>query len=339
MKFVDYVTITVRSGNGGAGAVSFRREKYVPRGGPDGGDGGAGGSVILEADDQLNTLLDLRYHRHHRAGHGATGAGANKKGADGDDVVIRVPVGTVASDRETGKVLAELVESGQREVLARGGRGGKGNTYFKSATHQAPRYSQPGTDGEEREVVLELKLLADVGLVGFPNAGKSTLVASLSAAKPRIADYPFTTLEPSLGVVRVGEYESFVIADIPGIIEGAHEGKGLGTRFLRHIERNAVLVFVIPVDADAPAREFETLKRELTLYDAELPGKPYHVVVTKIDLVAPELRDRTINEFRRILGEPDASGISAVARIGLDEIKAKLWSIIRKLAEEETSLD
>jgi GTP-binding protein len=335
MKFVDYVTITVRSGNGGAGAVAFRREKYVPRGGPNGGDGGDGGSIIVEADQQLYTLLDLRYHRHHYADNGAPGGGSNKKGADGADIVIRVPVGTVVSERATGETLVELVEPGQRSVLARGGMGGKGNAFFKSATHQTPRFAQDGIPGEELEIVLELKLLADVGLVGFPNAGKSTLVAAISAAKPKIADYPFTTLQPTLGVVQVGDYQSFVIADIPGLIEGAHEGKGLGTRFLRHIERNAVLLFTIPVDEPEPAEQYSTLKRELVLFEPELAKKPYLVAVTKMDLVAPDKRGEKLAEIRAALGEPEALGISSVARIGLDEIKTRLWAIIQTLTEEK----
>lgn len=337
MKFVDYVTISVRSGNGGAGAVAFRREKYVPRGGPNGGDGGDGGSVVVEADQQLYTLLDLRYHRHHNADNGAPGAGANKKGADGSDIVIRVPVGTVVSDRATGAPLAELVEHGQRAVLAQGGKGGKGNAFFKSATHQTPRFSQDGTPGEEREIVMELKLLADVGLVGFPNAGKSTLVAALSAAKPKIADYPFTTLQPTLGVVEVGDYQSFVIADIPGLIEGAHEGKGLGTRFLRHIERNAVLLFTIPADEPDPATQYATLRRELVLFEPELAEKPYHVAVTKMDLIAPNEREETLSRIRAAIGEPDALGISSVARLGLDELRGRLWHTIQKLGSEKAS--
>ncbi len=332
MKFVDYVTITVRSGNGGAGAVAFRREKYVPRGGPDGGDGGDGGSVILEADKQLYTLLDLRYNRHHFAKNGTSGSGSNKKGPDGPDIVIRVPVGTTATDRQTGKKLAELYEDGQRITIARGGCGGKGNAFFKSATNQTPRHAQEGTTGEEYEVVLELKLLADVGLVGLPNAGKSTLVSVISAAKPRIADYPFTTLEPSLGVVYVGDYQSFVIADIPGIIEGAHEGKGLGTRFLRHIERNAVLLFVIPADDPDPRGTYAVLRNELAMFDEDLVDKPHVVTVTKMDLLPPDERAPMLGRIRKALSEPTVVGISAVAQIGLDELKARLWEEIQSIA-------
>lgn len=330
MKFVDYVTITVRSGKGGPGAVAFRREKYEPRGGPNGGDGGDGGSIILEADPQLYTLLDLRYNRHHFAKNGQPGSGSNKKGKDGEDIVLRVPVGTVARDTETEAALGELAEPGDRLVLAQGGRGGKGNAHFKSATRQAPRFAQPGEAGEERDVTLELKLLADAGLVGFPNAGKSTLVASLSAARPKIADYPFTTLEPTLGVVDAGQYQSFVIADIPGIIEGAHEGKGLGIRFLKHIERNAVLLFVIPVTSEAPGEEYATLLGELEAFNAELLEKPRLVALSKIDLLSEDEREERLQKLQ----EPFPSDvrvlpISAVARVGLDALKRTLWQTIQ----------
>ena len=339
MKFVDYVTITVRSGKGGPGAVAFRREKFEPRGGPNGGDGGEGGSIILEADPQLYTLLDLRYNRHHFAKNGQPGSGSNKKGKDGEDIVLRVPVGTVTKGSETDDVLGELTEPGQRLVLAKGGRGGKGNAHFKSATQQAPRFAQPGEPGEERDVTLELKLLADVGLVGFPNAGKSTLVASLSAAKPKIADYPFTTLEPALGVVSVEAYQSFVIADIPGIIEGAHEGKGLGIRFLKHIERNAVLLFVIPVTSEAPEKEYQTLLGELQAFNPELLYKPRLVALSKIDLLSEEERAEKL----QALGAPFGSDvrvlpISAVAQTGLEALRRALWQEIqaaRGLEEEE----
>ena len=338
MKFVDYVTITVRSGKGGPGAVAFRREKFEPRGGPNGGDGGEGGSIILEADPQLYTLLDLRYNRHHFAKNGQPGSGSNKKGKDGEDIVLRVPVGTVAKDSETEEELGELAEPGQRLVLAKGGRGGKGNAHFKSATRQAPRFAQPGEGGEERDVTLELKLLADVGLVGFPNAGKSTLVASLSAAKPKIADYPFTTLEPALGVVAVEAYQSFVIADIPGIIEGAHEGKGLGTRFLKHIERNAVLLFVIPVTSEAPGDEYETLLGELRAFNPDLLDKPRLVALSKMDLLPEEEWDEKLQELRAPFpSDVQVLPISAVARVGLEELKRTLWRTIEAArgAEEE----
>ncbi len=336
MKFVDYVTITVRSGKGGPGSVAFRREKYVPKGGPAGGDGGDGGSIILEADPQLYTLLDLRYNRHHFAQNGQPGSGANKKGSDGEDIVLRVPVGTVAKDKETDAVIGELLEEGDRLVLAQGGRGGKGNAFFKSATRQTPRFAQSGEEGEEKEVTLELRLLADVGLVGFPNAGKSTLISSLSAAKPKVADYPFTTLEPALGVVYVQEYESFVMADIPGIIEGAHEGKGLGDRFLKHIERNAVLLFVIPCTSDDPGGEFATLLNELGAFNPELLDKPRMIVLSKMDLIPEETRAAWV-EMAAETFEDDVflHPISAVAQVGLEPLKRALWAIIQAHRIEE----
>ncbi len=330
MKFVDYVTITVRSGKGGAGVVSFRREKYVPKGGPSGGDGGQGGSVILVADRQLYTLLDLRYNRHHFAASGEPGGKYLKSGKDGADIVLRVPPGTVVRDTDTGEPIGELAEDGERLVLARGGRGGKGNAFFKSATNQTPRFAQPGEPGEERNVTLELKLLADVGLVGFPNAGKSTLISTLSAARPKVADYPFTTLEPALGVVYVGAYESFVMADIPGIIEGAHEGRGLGLQFLKHIERNAVLLFVVPVTADDVAAEYETLLHELHMYSDELLDKPRILALSKTDLLAEDEQSALIEEARAALPAGLAVyPISAVAQRGLEELRHALWERVQ----------
>jgi GTPase len=329
MKFVDYVTITVRSGKGGPGAVAFRREKYEPKGGPAGGDGGEGGSVRIEADSNLYTLLDLRYNRHHFANNGDPGSGNNKKGKDGPDIVLRVPPGTVVLDTDTEEIIGEVLEAGDSLVLVQGGRGGKGNTFFKSSTNQAPRHAQPGEPGAERNVTLELKLLADVGLVGFPNAGKSTLVSSVSAARPKIADYPFTTLEPALGVVYVGEYESFVIADIPGIIEGASEGRGLGIQFLKHIERNAVLLIVIPVTSEDVRAEYDTLMGELEAFSEDLATKPKMVVLSKLDLIPPEDRKEWLGVLRSSLpAEVDVLGISAVAQVGLEELKRSLWSRI-----------
>ena len=326
MKFVDYVVIKVRSGKGGAGAVSFRQEKYEPRGGPNGGDGGAGGSIVLEADPNLYTLMDFRYNKHHFAENGAPGAARNKHGASGEDIVLRVPPGTVAKNEATGELLGELVEPGARLVLAPGGRGGKGNTFFKSSTNRAPRHAQPGEAGEEYDVALELKLLADVGLVGFPNAGKSTLIAALSAATPKQADYPFTTLEPSLGMVYVGENESFVMADLPGIIEGAHEGKGLGLRFLRHIERNAVLLFVIPITSKDLAGEYETLLEELRAFNPELLEKPRMVAITKLDLL-PEAEQGLVPEILKEEFERDVDlvPVSAVTQRMLGELKRRLF--------------
>jgi len=335
MKFVDYVTITVRSGKGGAGCVAFRREKYAPKGGPSGGDGGNGGSVILEAHQQLYTLLDLRYNRHHFAENGAPGSNANKHGKDGQDIVLRVPPGTIARDVATEQVIGELTRHGDRIVLVEGGRGGKGNTFFKSPTNQAPRYAQPGESGSELEVALELRLLADVGLVGFPNAGKSTLVSSISAARPKVADYPFTTLEPSLGVVYVGDYQSFVIADIPGIIEGAHEGKGLGIRFLKHIERNAALLFLIPVTSEDPGEEYDTLLQELRWYNPELIHKPRIVALSKMDLLPDEEREAIINRARKqIPDDVPLCPISAVAQFGLDRLRQVLWAQVQAISSE-----
>lgn len=330
MKFVDYVTVTVRSGKGGAGAVSFRREKFEPRGGPDGGDGGAGGSVILVADKQLYTLLDLRYNRHHFAGNGLPGEGSNKKGKDGADIVLRVPEGTFARDTNTGELIGELTHDGDRLVLVQGGRGGLGNTQFKSATRRAPCFAQPGEPGEERAVTLELKLLADVGLVGLPNAGKSTLVSVVSAARPKIADYPFTTLVPALGVVYLEDYQSYVIADIPGIIEGAHEGKGLGTRFLKHIERNAVLLLVIPIDSVDVRAEYDTLLRELESYNAELLEKDRLVVLTKADLLPGGVDAPYIDSIVQTLPSGvETVAVSAVTGAGIDALKYRLWTRIQ----------
>ena len=337
MKFVDYVTISVRSGKGGAGASTFRHEKFAAFGGPNGGDGGPGGSVILEGDKSLYTLLDLRYNRHHFAKAGESGMGAMKSGKAAADVVLRVPLGTVARDGETGARLGEITEPGQRIVLAQGGKGGLGNTHFKSATRQAPQYAQPGLPGEEREVTIELKLLADVGLVGFPNAGKSTLVSSVSAAKPKIADYPFTTLEPQLGIVDVGDYRSFVIADIPGLIEGASDGRGLGTRFLKHVERNAVLLFCLAADEDSPAAQYDTLLAELRAFSPHLLSKPRLVALTKMDLVGPDLAEEWAAGVREALSEPvDVFPISSVAQRGLGPLKEALWARIEaQRAEDE----
>ena len=328
MRFVDYVTIVVRSGKGGSGAVSFRREKYKPRGGPDGGNGGRGGSVILEASGQLYTLLDLRYNRHHFAEGGGNGSKNNRNGKDGEDLIIRVPVGTIAKSGD--RILGEVNEDGARLVLAEGGRGGKGNEHFKTAVRQAPKFAQPGEDETELQVTMELRLLADVGLVGFPNAGKSTLVSSISAAKPKVADYPFTTLVPALGVVHVGEYESFVIADIPGLIEGAHEGKGLGTRFLRHIERNSVLLFVIPITSEDFEKEFETLLNELKLYKAELLGKPRTIAISKIDLLPSSEVAPMVEQVRAALPNETVLAVSSVSREGLDTLKRSLWEVVQR---------
>jgi GTPase len=338
MKFVDYVTITVRSGKGGAGAATFRRAKYEPKGGPSGGDGGQGGSVILEAADNLYTLLDLRYNRHHFAENGQPGQRDQKTGKSGSDILLRVPPGTIARDGATGELIGELIEHGDRLVLAPGGRGGLGNVHFKSSTNQTPRYAQPGEPGVEREVSLELKLLADVGLVGFPNAGKSTLISVLSAARPKVADYPFTTLEPNLGMVYLGDYRSFVMADIPGLIEGASEGKGLGTRFLKHIERNAVLLFVIPSDSDDPGAHYRTLLDELGAFNPELLEKPRLVALTKTDLLPADMMDAFLADARSSLPEEvDMHPVSAVAQRGLDPLKEALWAVIQEARLVATS--
>ena len=335
MKFVDYVTITVRSGKGGKGSVSFRREKYNPHGGPDGGDGGKGASVILHGDSQLYTLLDLRYNRHHYAENGGAGSSSNKTGKDGADIVLRVPVGTIAKDQDTGEVIGEIEEHGNLLVLAQGGRGGKGNAFFKSATRQTPRFSQPGEPGEEKNITLELRLLADVGLVGYPNAGKSTLVSVLSAAKPKIANYPFTTLTPSLGVVRVGDYQSFVMADIPGLIEGAHEGKGLGIQFLKHIEKNAILLFVIPVTEEDPSKSYEVLLNELTLYNDQLLKKPRLIALSKTDLHPAEEIEEIVRILKTNLKDTiTVLPISSVSQKGLDRLRLELWERLESRRKE-----
>lgn len=335
MKFVDYVTISVRSGRGGPGSAHFRREKFAPKGGPDGGDGGHGGSVLIEGDASLYTLLDFRYNRHHFAASGEVGGGSMKSGKTASDIVLRVPLGTVVRDSETGALVGEILRHGERLTLAQGGRGGLGNTHFKSATRQTPTYAQPGLPGEEREVTLELKLLADVGLVGFPNAGKSTLVSSLSAAKPKIADYPFTTLEPNLGMVYVGDTRSFVIADIPGLIEGASEGRGLGVRFLKHVERNAVLLFCIAADADDPAAQYATLLAELDAFSPHLLAKPRLVALTKMDLVGLDLADDWARDVAATFPDGvDVMAVSAVARRGLEPLKERLFGLVEAARAE-----
>jgi GTP-binding protein len=283
------------------------------------------------ADDNLYTLLDLRYNRHHFAGDGEPGGKNHRKGKDGEDIILRVPPGTIARMTDTGEVVGEVDEPGERIVLAQGGRGGKGNAFFKSSTNQTPRHAQPGEEGEEKDITLELKLLADVGLVGFPNAGKSTLISSISAARPKVAEYPFTTLEPALGVVYVGDFESFVMADIPGIIEGAHEGKGLGVQFLKHIERNAVLLFVIPITSGDPGGDYATLLDELRSYNPHLLSKPRMVAISKMDLLPPEERDSYMALFRDEFPEDvDLLPISSVAQIGLDRLKRALYERVKQ---------
>jgi GTP-binding protein len=330
--FVDEAKIYVKAGDGGRGCVSFRREKFVPLGGPDGGDGGRGGDVILQADKTLQTLLDYSYRQHHKAQRGAHGQGSDKHGRRGEDCVLRVPVGTVVRDLETGEVLADLCEDGARVVVARGGRGGRGNARFKSPTNRAPRFAEEGQPGEERWLLLELKLLADVGIMGYPNAGKSTLISRISAARPKIADYPFTTLTPNLGVVKRPNYQSFVVADIPGLIEGSHAGKGLGSRFLRHIERTALLVHLIdctPQEGRSPAGDFEALNRELELFDPALAARPQIVACNKMDI--PEARANF--ELHRPYFEErglEAYPISAATGEG---VEALVNALSRKLAD------
>lgn len=321
-NFVDYVKIYCRSGKGGRGSTHFRREKYIPKGGPDGGDGGRGGHVYIRANRNYWTLLHLRYERHIMATAGGSGSAKRSTGADGEDRVIEVPVGTVVYDAETGEFIMDLTQDGQTEVLLRGGRGGKGNTYFKTSTNQAPRYAQPGEPAQERTVILQLKMLADVGLVGLPNAGKSTLLSVLTAAKPKIASYPFTTLEPNLGMVLYRDSRSFVMADIPGIIEGASEGRGLGLRFLRHIERNALLLFMIPADTEHIHEEYKLLLGELVKYNAELAEKRKVLAITKCDLIDAELQELLREELP---GDIPIIFISSAAHMGLVELKDLLW--------------
>ncbi len=324
-NFIDYVKIFCASGHGGAGSTHLYRAKYIPKGGPDGGDGGRGGHVILRANTQFWTLIHLKYRKVVRAENGAPGSGGLCKGKQGTDIILDVPVGTVVKDAETGEQLAELVENGSEFILCRGGKGGLGNNNFKSATNQTPRYAQPGEEGQEGWFILELKVLADVGLVGFPNAGKSTLLASITSAKPKIANYAFTTLEPNLGIVRYHDDRSFVMADIPGIIEGAHEGKGIGLRFLRHIERNSVLLFMVSAEEENVNESYKVLLKELKMYNPELLAKDRILAVTKCDIADDEMRKRV----RRHLPKSIPSVlISSVTGEGLPELKDLLWEAL-----------
>ncbi|MGB1646496.1 MAG: GTPase ObgE [Crocinitomicaceae bacterium] len=327
-NFVDYVKIHVKSGNGGGGSTHFRREKYIPKGGPDGGDGGRGGHVILRGNKQLWTLLHLKFKKHIKAEHGAHGSSNLKTGSQGKDVYIDVPLGTIVKDDESEEILFEITDDGEEKILQKGGRGGLGNNHFKSSTNQTPRHAQPGEEGSEGWKILELKILADVGLVGFPNAGKSTLLSVVSAAKPEIADYPFTTLRPNLGIVSYRDYRSFVMADIPGIIKGASEGKGLGYRFLRHIERNSVLLFMIPADCDHIASEYEILKNELEAYNPELMHKDSLLVISKSDMLDDELKQELDLELKEELEGVPYLYISSVAQTGLLELKDEIWKLI-----------
>lgn len=325
VNFIDHVKLNARAGKGGAGSAHFRREKSEPKGGPDGGDGGRGGHIILQGNTQLSTLLHLRYRKHVIAADGQGGEGGRRFGATGEDIILQVPLGTVAKVADTGQQLLEITQDGQQEVLMQGGQGGLGNVHFKSPTRQAPRYAQPGKPGEEGWIALELKLLADVGLVGFPNAGKSTLLSVVSAAKPKIAAYPFTTLVPQLGIVAYRGDQSFVMADIPGIIEGAAMGKGLGTRFLRHIERNAVLLFVIAADTLDVSQTYQTLVKELREHNPELLDKPRLLVISKMDLLDSETREQLETTLPTGL---DHVFISALGSQGLDALKDKVWPLL-----------
>ena len=324
-NFVDYVKICCRSGHGGAGSAHFYRGPSQPKGGPDGGDGGRSGHIILRGNRNVWTLLALKYRKHVIAGNGGNGAANNRTGANGDDVILDVPLGTVAKDAETGEIHFEITKEGEEHILVAGGRGGKGNTFFKSSTNQTPRYAQPGEEGLEEWKILELKVLADVGLVGFPNAGKSTFLSVVTAAKPKIGNYPFTTLVPNLGIVQYRDGRSFIIADIPGIIEHAHEGKGLGLRFLRHIERNAILLFMVPSDSENISKEFDILLNELRLYNEELLDKPRLLAITKADLIDAELKSMLRPEIPKDIPH---IFISSVTGEGITELKDLLWKML-----------
>ncbi|WP_031426287.1 GTPase ObgE [Flavimarina sp. Hel_I_48] len=328
-NFVDYVVMHVTSGNGGAGSAHLRREKFVTKGGPDGGDGGRGGHVIARATSNMWTLLHLKFKRHLRAEHGSNGGKQTSTGAEGADSYIEVPLGTVIRDTETTEILKELTEEGEEYIIAEGGMGGRGNSHFKSSTNQTPRYAQPGMEGQQVDVTIELKILADVGLVGFPNAGKSTLLSVITAAKPKIANYEFTTLKPNLGIVEYREFKTFVVADIPGIIEGAAEGKGLGHRFLRHIERNSTLLFMIPADAKDIGEQYGILLNELEKYNPELLDKDRLIAITKSDMLDEELKAELAKELDKSLPITYLF-ISSVAQKGLTELKDKLWEMLNK---------
>ena len=329
-NFVDYVKIHVQSGKGGQGSAHLRREKYIPKGGPDGGDGGRGGHIILQANSNMWTLHHLKFKRHYRAGHGGAGGKQTSTGADGDDVYIEVPLGTAVKNTDTGETLRELLEHGEELIIAKGGKGGRGNDHFKSSTNQTPRYAQPGLDGEEGNFTLEMKVLADVGLVGFPNAGKSTLLSVITAAKPKIANYEFTTLKPNLGIVEYRNYKTFVMADIPGIIEGAAEGKGLGHYFLRHIERNSTLLFLIPADADDIKKQYDILLDELRRYNPELIDKQRLVAISKSDMLDDELKAELKAELDKDFKDTPYLFFSAVAQQGLMELKDTLWKMMNE---------
>jgi len=327
-NFVDYVKIHCKSGNGGSGSAHMRREKYIPKGGPDGGDGGRGGHIIAKGNSQYWTLLHFRYQKHIKAGHGGSGSKQQSSGVTGEDVILDVPLGTIIKDAETGELIGEVLDEGQEVIIKKGGRGGQGNVHFKSAVNQTPTYAQPGEPLEEGWVIMELKVLADVGLVGFPSAGKSTLLSVVSAAKPEIAEYHFTTLKPNLGIVSYRDNKSFIMADIPGIIEGAHEGKGLGLRFLRHIERNSTLLFMVPVDSDDINKEYNILLNELKQYNPELLDKSRVLAITKSDIFDDEMLEDLIQELPTDI---DTIFISSITNKGIDELKDLLW---KKMTED-----
>jgi GTP-binding protein len=327
--FIDFAQIEIKSGDGGDGAVAFRKEKYVPKGGPSGGNGGFGGSIIFEAHSNLSTLLDFRYKRKYSAGDGKPGSNSLKDGKSGDDIIIKVPVGTIIKDAETNEVLLDLSRAEQKVILLKGGKGGKGNSNFATATRRTPRFAEDGKPGISKKIVLELKLIADVGLVGFPNAGKSTLISKISAAKPKIADYPFTTLEPNLGIVRYKEFESFTVADIPGIIEGAHEGKGLGIKFLRHIERTRILLFLIEVTSKNYQKDFDTLYNELKTYSKKLIDKKIIVALSKADLLdKEELKKLDKIKIKKTKGS--IAVFSSVTGFGVKDLLDKIWETLNK---------
>jgi GTP-binding protein len=329
-NFVDYVKINIYSGNGGKGSAHFRREKYITKGGPDGGDGGRGGHIIFVTDKSLWTLYHFKFKKHFKCGHGGDGSGSRSTGADGEDVIIRVPIGTVIKDFKTNNIIHETIEDGEEKIILKGGKGGLGNWNFRSSTNQAPRYAQPGIKGEEKQLVLELKLLADVGLVGFPNVGKSTLLKTLTSAKPKIGNYEFTTLKPNLGIVEYRDFKSFVIADIPGIIEGASEGRGLGHYFLRHIERNSVLLFLLSSESDDVVKQYEVLLNELKKYNPELLDKQRLIAISKSDLLdekqISKIKKNISNKIKNIPFE----FISSVSNIGLIEIKDLMWKVLNE---------
>lgn len=332
-NFVDYVKLLIASGNGGKGSIHLHREKYITKGGPDGGDGGRGGHVILRANPNLWTLYSFKFKKHFSAGHGEHGSKNRSSGAQGEDIYIDVPLGTLIKNTETDEVIAEITEKGQEIIVLKGGLGGRGNWHFKSSTRQTPRYAQPGIKGEELQITLELKVLADVGLVGFPNAGKSTLLSALTSAKPKIADYEFTTLKPNLGIVEYRDFRSFVMADIPGIIEGAAQGKGLGHYFLRHIERNAVLLYLIPADAADIKKEFNILRNELIAFNPELLDKHFMIALSKCDLLDDELKQEYALEMKEVFGDIPHLMISSVSQMGMMELKDALWQLINDTQE------